>query len=520
VLLDGDQVGSILRVTAPAQAAVLDDTLMALPYDLLPEHPRVLLLGETGGVDAWLAARRGAAAITVVQRHPDLAALLRTRLPLPQLTVVEAAPRAFLERAADRYDLVQIVTLQGLAGGGGLGGLAQDHLLTVDGLAACLDRLSPGGVVAVTGGLQHPPRTTLRLVATLLASLEARGAARPGDQLAQARDYLAACTLASPAPWTAAQIARLDDAVIARHLTPVWYPGLAPDRLNRPDRLPTPPGATHDWYREAIVQLTSDRREAFLHDWAFDVRPPTDDRPFFHDCFRWGSLGELRRFYGAGWLGQVELGFPFLVAALLLTAALGALLTLLPLAVLRRRRPDDPGPRLATLLYFGSLGLGYLLLELACIGRLTHRLGDPVLAAALCIAGFLCCSGVGSLQAGRRPDRPAPHVRRIVLVVLLSGGAVTALGSQPLALLLLVPMAWAMGWLLPAGLRRLDQGTPALVPWAWAINGFASVVASTLAVVLAMTRGQTVVMVTALLLYALAGLVYPQLSRSPRSRGA
>ena len=49
----------------------------------------------------------------------------------------------------------------------------------------------------------------------------------------------------------------------------------------------------------------------------------------------------------------------------------------------------------------------------------------------------------------------------------------------------------------------------ALVPWAWAINGFASVVATLAATLLAIHFGQTAVVVLAAMLYGLAAWRFP-----------
>ena len=65
-----------------------------------------------------------------------------------------------------------------------------------------------------------------------------------------------------------------------------------------------------------------------------------------------------------------------------------------------------------------------------------------------------------------------------------------------------------MGMPFPLGLRRVAETAPAFIPWAWAINGFASVLSAALAVMLAITFGFTVVLLTAVMLYGLAALLY------------
>ena len=83
------------------------------------------------------------------------------------------------------------------------------------------------------------------------------------------------------------------------------------------------------------------------------------------------------------------------------------------------------------------------------------------------------------------------------------------------ALIAIAPLAFAMGHLFPAGLRRLNSSAPELVPWAWAVNGCASVAAALGAPLLAMETGFGCLILLAALCYALAGLLGPRLPPGP-----
>jgi hypothetical protein len=73
----------------------------------------------------------------------------------------------------------------------------------------------------------------------------------------------------------------------------------------------------------------------------------------------------------------------------------------------------------------------------------------------------------------------------------------------------LAPLSFAMGLPFPGGLAWLNEDAPSLIPWAWAINGCASVIASVLAAIFALSWGFTVVMLMGAAAYALAGLSSP-----------
>ena len=73
----------------------------------------------------------------------------------------------------------------------------------------------------------------------------------------------------------------------------------------------------------------------------------------------------------------------------------------------------------------------------------------------------------------------------------------------------IAPLAFCMGMPFPLGLGRLADHAPGLIPWAWAINGCASVISAVLATLLAIHLGFTTVIVAALALYALAFWAFP-----------
>jgi len=71
---------------------------------------------------------------------------------------------------------------------------------------------------------------------------------------------------------------------------------------------------------------------------------------------------------------------------------------------------------------------------------------------------------------------------------------------------LIAPLAFCMGMPFPTGAMRLAFTTREAIPWAWAINGFASVVGAVLATLLAIHLGFTFVILLAIAIYSLAAL--------------
>ncbi|MCY3553924.1 MAG: hypothetical protein OXH56_01255 [Gemmatimonadetes bacterium] len=519
IVVDGHRAGSLLRIDRPEQAEVLDGTLMALPYGLVPSNPRVLLLDEVGGGNIWLARRHGAAAVDVVQSNRVLSNLLTGPLQdeggmvfgLPGVALHSVESRAFLEGTRGSFDLIQLAGMESWsAAAGGLEGLNQDQLMTVEGVAAALRLLSPDGILHVSRGIQLPPRDNAKIAATVIAALEQSGIARPtwpvrpGAHIAMVRDFLGVCTMVRPRPWQPGEIRRLRDRAAERNLTSVYFEGITTGELNRPDELPGPPGEDGDYLYHVMRSLLSgdpDETARFFDEWPFEVRPATDDRPFFGNFGKLGALPDFRRAYGAGWLLRSELAFLFVLSTAVIVTCAGLVLTLLPF-VFRADIRRASGRSVAAV-YFLAIGLAYLVLEIAFLSGIQRLLGDPVIGGAATVGGFLFCSGLGSLAANRIAALPGVSLGRLALVPavlaipVFTGLVLLALfgGAWPLGirlaavLVLITPLAFTMGLPFPLGLRWFGARSAALVPWAWGVNGCASVLASPLAMIIAMQWG-------------------------------
>lgn len=244
----------------------------------------------------------------------------------------------------------------------------------------------------------------------------------------------------------------------------------------------------------------------------------------------------MLRTAGFAWIPFVEWGYLILVATLIQAVLLGGLFIMLPLVLLRRhtglteavpsRLRSDWSSRLLVLVYFLALGVGYLFVEMALIQRLVFFLANPVYAVAVVLAGLLLVSGLGSGWAARRLRDRSSAARlacwaalavaaiAIVYAFALRAALMPLLGwslatRMVVAFVAMLPLA-AMGMLFPLGLRHLGRSHAELLPWAWAINGCASVVATSLATLLALGAGLVTLLVAAAACYVVAALVARQ----------
>ncbi|MFO7640300.1 MAG: SAM-dependent methyltransferase [Candidatus Competibacteraceae bacterium] len=526
---DGDGLSAINRFEGRWEPlAYLDFLTSALPYHLL-ERPATLILGAGGGADILQALALGARSVAAVELNPQVVELVQERFgafsgrpySLPGVRAHLGEARGFVEATDQRFDLIQVALLDAFAtAAAGLHGLAESYLYTVEALQAYLNRLSPGGMLAITRWVTLPPRDALKLFGTVIAALEANGADDPGARLVMIRGWNTATLLVKNEPFTAGEIAALQTFAVARAFDLVWHPGMSPDAANRYNRLDRP------HFYEGAAALLSPERAAFVNRYKFAIRPATDDRPYFFHFFRWDTLPEILTLKDRGGLALLDWGYPVVIATLVQALVASFALTLLPLWLFRRREPTAGRGAGRVALYFTALGLAFMFVEIVFIQKFILFLSHPVYAIAVVLTAFLLFAGLGSRWSNRFAS--AGTARRAVgwAALVIAGLALSyALALPPLfrqlmglaegikiglSVLLIAPLAWAMGMLFPLGLARLAAHAPTLIPWAWALNGFASVVGAVLATVLAIHFGFIAVVVVAVVLYLLAAAGFPE----------
>ncbi|MBL8731125.1 MAG: hypothetical protein JNN13_02010 [Planctomycetes bacterium] len=285
---------------------------------------------------------------------------------------------------------------------------------------------------------------------------------------------------------------------------------------------------TADFLR--LLRADAAGQQAFYAEYAFDVSPATDDSPFFFNYWRWSSV-----FGGPGardtslsnYHNDLPIGHLVLLGSMLQIVLLAALLIFLPIRKLAADGLRTPGA-VRYLLYFGALGLGFMLIEIALMQKLVIFLGHPTYALSVVLTSLLAAAGVGSLTTGRFANVGRKHVWLILLAIIAVVAAdvyvinevLPDLLGQPLwqrvliVVAMLLPTGFVLGMPFPTGMRIVEGSCPQLVPWGWAINAFFSVFGSIFCIVLSMAVGFSYVFYVAIGVYVV-GLVGMKASARP-----
>ena len=526
VFTDGDGMSVITRFDGDLDAlAYMGDVSSALPYTLL-DAPHVLILGAGSGADVLQALFNGAGRIDAVELNPRITNLVSDTYADfaghlyddERVTVHTNEARGFVVRSKDQYDLIQVALLDSFAASGsGVQALNESYLYTVEAIQDYLRHTAPGGLLAITRWLKLPPRDNLKLVATVIEALRQMGVAEPGRQLAVIRSWNTSTLLVRNGVFSADDIAVIREFARSHSFDTAFYPAMPASDANRFNLLDQP------YLFDGITALLGEDASDFIDRYKFHIAPATDNKPYFFHFFKWSALPEVMSLRKRGGAGLIEWGYLILIATVVQGAVAGAVLILLPLSRIKRSWPPGTGSRMG--FYFFLLGLAFLFVEIAFIQKFILFLSHPLYAVAVVLSGFLIFAGLGSAYSSRLAQRiekveHAPvsaAVAGIVVITLIYVALLPLLFDaligladlikMALSVLLIAPLAFCMGMPFPLGLKRLADSAPDFIPWAWGINGFASVMSAALATLLAIEFGFTAVVLLALALYASAAAI-------------
>ena len=470
----------------------LDADLISLHYRLGRSYGRVLNIGAGGGREVLNALNHDAREITAVDiSEVTTNEIMRGHLRAfsgdlffhPKVHAIADEGRSFVQRSAERYDLIDF-TIVGGTNLEKLDVMNVDDLFTLEALRTYWSRLADGGVFSYVmydmredlvsawsrqpvAGVPYIP--AMKTVAGLRMVFEEQS---PGERFADHvlvaglrgvidPNYDLVHVIASTTPFTDDERARFmarcrELDFLAFHPADAANVGNLYERIARTASL----GAL-----DAAMPFT--------------IGPATDDRPF-HYAFRWRSTGAA----------LLALAVNPLLSTGLTFGTLAILLCLGPVLWGAQQAGAELRRRWRLLGFFAGIGCGYMLIEIAVLLKMQLYLGRPVLALSVALFAFLLASGAGSRLTARVPDAGLLHAVTVAVALVIGYGVLFRLAwphlfaaslslatgwRAAIAIGAIVPLASCMGTLFPLGVRMIGDDGRAFLPWAWATNGCCSV---------------------------------------------
>ncbi len=506
----------------------LDQITSALPYHFR-QLDDVLILGAGGGADILQANYHGVTNIDAVELNPQIVKLMREKYAVfsgqlynqanTHIHIDEA--RGFVSASNKQFDLIQMAMFDSFsASSAGLYALSESYLYTVEAFQTYLAHLKTNGYLAISRWVKLPARDTLKLLATAIAALKKNEIVDIEKSIVLIRSWQTSTLIIKNGHFSKKEITALQNFCQQRSFDVAYYPNIKATEVNIYNRLRQP------YYYQAANALLTEDSERYIENYKFNLQPTTDDHPYFFNFFKWSTLEEILKLSGKGGLPLLEWGYLILIATLLQALVISFVLILLPLIIFKPEQQKSPLNglgRLRTFAYFSLLGLAFLFIEIAYMQKFILFLHHPLYAIAVVLAAFLVFAGLGSNYSTRFAQQENQHKGVMIAVGSISIISVIYLFSlTPIfntliglptvikvlfTIILIAPLAFFMGMPFPLGLSMLQDKEHHLIPWAWGINGCASVISAIVATLLALHFGFSLVIFAAVLFYCSAALL-------------
>ena len=499
----------------------------------LKKNPQTLVIGSGGGKDVLTALSFGASHVTAVELNPIIINDIMLNhyrefsgniYRNPKVTAVSDEGRNFVASNKNRYDIIQLTYVDTTAAtSGGAYIFAENNLYTKDSFKDFLKHLKPEGIFSVcwidvpglTGGT--------RLVSLGISALEEMGTPDTGKHMMVVTYAARPCWIIKNimlklTPFTDEEQQKVIDATKKLNFEPTYIPNrdTGQVKLNKIHNM-----------KEIIKELINSPtdREEIYDRFPLNIRATTDDSPFFY--FQNHPKNFLKIIQTRSPTRRIidTNGTVILIYVLIVGIVMVSIFYFIPMIFsgwgqkLLSRKKSEIVP---FLFYFSSIGMGFMLLEIVFLQKLLLFLGEPIYTLSATLFTILLFAGLGSLCTNRFTSRePQFYISRAILAVMTI--SVIYLYILPpifyffmgypkfikitIAILTLMPLSFLMGMPLPLAIKILHERMQDVIPWMWAVNGATSVLASIIAIILAMNIGYNFVLFVSIIFYLAAFLL-------------
>ncbi|MDP4192737.1 MAG: hypothetical protein Q8858_14315 [Bacteroidota bacterium] len=460
-------------------------------------HCCFLSLGAGGGQDVLQALQEGAKEIHAVEVNPHINYLLTDGglskysgyiYRDPRVKVVTEDARTYVRRFENKFDYIYSFSSNTFAAlASGAFALAENYLFTTEAFKDYWRAMSPNGFMMMDHQFYIP-----RITGELLQALKEMNIKDPEKHFAvyDVPKMNRMMILISKQPLTNEVISNAFGLTKpgAYNQRVVMHPAADSLKGNLIDRI-----VNQGW------QAASEKAK-------IDISPCSDSRPFTAQLGLWKNFSFKK-------LDKVSpydfRGFP--LSKIIIVIIIGIVLfIILPINFLPYFN-KGPKLRLFPWLYFFCIGMAFMIVEVILMQQYTMYIGPSSYSVVTILLTLLLMSGIGSRFSERIKARTAffSIAGWIVLDIVVFSQLFYLLGEFPLFLRMLVsailiaPLGFFMGIPFPKGSLLVKE----LVDWGFAVNGAASVLGSTVIILVAISFGFHVALLIAAILYLAAYLL-------------
>jgi len=282
------------------------------------------------------------------------------------------------------------------------------------------------------------------------------------------------------------------------------------------------PEATHPDYKvfEEIAKSGDLNKtiKKYMSRFLIDLSISSDDNPFAENLFYIGNILKKEFWNIHDNLKATRHAYHYLmnlytILLICFVLLVGFIFVFLPLII--KRRNISIKRDLLILYYFAILGFGFFLVEISILNQFTLFLGNPAYSFALVLALFLTSAGIGSYFSNYLFKNNILNLKKMSIIApivllfyffFLSKIIHMFLGvaffyKALISVIIISPMGICLGMFFPQGLKKLYKNKKDMIPWAWGMNGYMSIVGSSFSIYFSTITGFSWFILLAAVLY-------------------
>jgi spermidine synthase len=508
IFINAESAG--FKITNPIQSNFnfLKKSTLVLPF-VLKQPQKILILNSSGGLEINRAIVNNAKSIYVTEKNPILCKIISSQFEenrSNEIKVINEDPRIFVEKSNSNFDLIIHPVIEPVGYSSGLYSAQEKFLFTQEAFQKIYDDLDENGYFSISCYIDNPLKTFLKLLNTLKEIKRTDKTKISRNQILAINNWNVITIILKKGVFNLDEIERAENFASENQFDILVHPFKRSEiKFN----------SVIDSQTLDLIENVVSNKESKHYDYIFNVTQSTDDKPYFSNFIIPSKLKIYLDQISLRNLTYSEVGYFLIWLAFFVALVFSAILIFLAFYSIKLKSKNR---RFIILIYFSSIGISFMFIELSLIQKFTLIFSSDVFAISFIISLLLISSGIGSFfshkifPSEKRSLFVFPIIGFVLITFLISYNYIVSLlidldGLRKYFIsgLIIFPLGFFIGMPFPFGIRKFCQDDENAIPFAWAINGSFSVLGSVGSILLLVNCGFNFTILLATVLYLFLG---------------
>ncbi len=509
IILVNGEVAGYTPVDSMNLFSCLNNTPSALAFKLNTANKTLIVQSGTGEL-IHLALNMHSKQVSAIEENPLLQNISKNNLPIKHrkhIRFANSSTRSFLKKDTTLYDIILFPTIGSYFGSTDLYAIQEQNFLTIEAFTDVWRHLSKDGILCISSWMDYPYKNPLRLTATLYQMLYLQEIKDPNQYIIAIKNWNLVTLFVKQGKFTQEDLIKIQlfcDSLLFDPILPTYN--------NTPNHYDFIHQTNDTLFYTYLSNVSNADIDNFCSNYPFKIKPTTDNKPYFSQYLKAKSFIQLLKNQDINHIPYFELGYLIVVISFILILILGILFILLPIKIFGHFSISKN-----TFIYFSTIGIGYMMVEMVFIHQFNIYFNNPVFSVTTIISTLLIFSGLGSYTSERIHN--LKHWKtpltiglilsiHIILLPLIINSTLSfnSMFRFLICLGIIGFTGFLMGFPFPMAIHKLSNIRKNKIPSAWAVNGFFSVFAVPLAVILSIELGYKSLYITGIICYLIASI--------------